>query len=196
MIRCAISNGSSSPAELLKAAHRWASERLDYIQLREPHLTAAALTEAARAIIAVLRERSPHTKLLLNRRSDIALASAADGVHLTSRPGELTPHQVRRIFTLAKGPTPLLSISCHTLADIERATAAGVDLILFGPVFEKRINGELVVPGVGLEILRQASVTANGTPVLALGGLTEKYLSSCLDVGAAGVAGIRLFDQE
>lgn len=193
MIRCAITDGSSSPAELLKAAHRWASERLDYIQLREPHLPPGVLTETARSMIAVLREHSPNTNLLLNSRADIAAASAANGVHLTSRPGELTPGQVRHIFTLAARPTPLLSISCHTLADIERATAAGVDLILFGPVFEKRINGKVVLAGVGLDILRHACRAAANIPVLALGGVSAHTTSACLEAGAAGVAGIRLF---
>jgi len=193
MLRYAITDGHSNPKALLESTRRWASEGLDYIQLREKHLSAGELADTARAMLAILRQHGPSTKLLLNTRADIAAAAAADGVHLTSHPAELTPAQVRQIFTRAGRPAPILSISCHTLADIERATAAGVDLILFGPVFEKRIHGELVVPGVGLETLRQACQAAANTPVLALGGVTAHTTSACLEAGAAGVAGIRLF---
>lgn len=193
MIRYAITDGASSPTALLAAAQRWASQGLDYIQLREKHLSADELVRSARAMLAILRKHSPSTKLLLNSRADIAAASGADGVHLTSHPNELTPNQVRQIFTLAGRPAPILSISCHTLADIERTTAAGVNLVLFGPVFEKRIHGKIVVPGVGLETLRQACRAAANTPVVALGGVSAHTTSACIEAGTAGVAGIRLF---
>jgi thiamine-phosphate pyrophosphorylase len=76
---------------------------------------------------------------------------------------------------------------------VERARDAGVDLIVFGPVFEKRVEGRVVVSGVGLEVLARASRAAGGIPVVALGGVTMEVTGDCLAAGAAGVAGIRLF---
>jgi thiamine-phosphate pyrophosphorylase len=64
---------------------------------------------------------------------------------------------------------------------------------LFGPVFEKRVEGIVVVAGVGLERLREACAAAGGIPVLALGGVTWESAERCVAAGAAGVAGIRLF---
>jgi thiamine-phosphate pyrophosphorylase len=86
-----------------------------------------------------------------------------------------------------------VSISCHTIEEVRRASASGVDAILFGPVFGKTIGGVEVVEEQGLESLRQACMSAGGTPVYALGGVTEERLAECLVTGAAGVAGIRFF---
>jgi len=195
MVRYAITNGSAGSAEgaarLLEHARRWAAEGIDFVQLREQGLEAGQLVELATSIAKLLG--TGPTKLLLNSRPDIAIAAGAEGVHLTARPGELTPAQVRTVFAAAGAPPPLVSVSCHTLAEVARAAHAGADLILFGPVFEKRIDGAVIVEGVGLQALADASRTAGMTPVLALGGVTAANASACIAAGAAGVAGIRLF---
>jgi thiamine-phosphate pyrophosphorylase len=69
------------------------------------------------------------------------------------------------------------------------AVAERVDLILFSPIFEKH-SASLTH---GLEGLRRATVAAQNIPVFALGGVTSTNAASCEAVGAAGIAGIRLF---
>ena len=170
----------------------WVREAVQFVQLREKQLAAGELVKLAVALRAALRE-SGETKLLVNGRADVAVAAGADGVHLTSRPGELTAEQVREVFRLAGAGEPVVSASCHTVDEVRRAIAGGVDLILFGPVFEKRVGGVVVSEGVGLEVLREACTAAAGTPVLALGGVTLPKVEGCIEAGAAGVAGIRLF---
>jgi thiamine-phosphate pyrophosphorylase len=196
MLRYAITKGND--AGLYEAtighARRWAAEGLDYVQLREKQLGAGELARRARSVGKVLRDCGGKTKLLVNGRADVAVAAGADGVHLTSRPGELTAGQVRRVFAAAAGGSrPFVSSSCHTLQDVQRAISERVDFILFGPVFGKCVAGQLVVPGIGLEALREACELAGNLPVLALGGVTEATAPSCVDAGAAGIAGIRLF---
>ena len=122
----------------------------------------------------------------------MALAAGADGVHLTAGEDELSPDQIHKLFRLIGAPPPLVSVSCHTLDEVERARDADADLILFGPVFEKRVAGQLVVPGRGLCLLGAATALAPGR-VLALGGVTHANAPACLAAGAVGVAGIRLF---
>jgi thiamine-phosphate pyrophosphorylase len=51
-----------------------------WVQLREKGLPARALLELARALLPLCRARG--AKLLINDRSDVALAAGADGVHL------------------------------------------------------------------------------------------------------------------
>jgi thiamine-phosphate pyrophosphorylase len=136
---------------------------------------------------------SSTTKLLINFRPDIALATGAHGVHLTSGSGELTAAQVRAFYALANGPAPVITVSCHTLDEVRRAREE-CDAILFGPVFEKRIFGQPNIPGQGLLQLCAACTDAAPTPVYALGGVTLANALSCLEAGAAGIAGIRLFD--
>jgi len=179
-------------AALLALTSLWAAEHIDYIQLREKDLPAAELKQLARAINGILCEAGATTKLLINGHADIALAANA-GVHLTTAPGQPTLAELRELFAAAARPQPVISISCHTLKEVFYARHEQVDLILFGPVFGKTVAGVEVTPAAGLESLKLACEAAGDIPVLALGGITEVNTAECLAVGAAGIAGIRLF---
>jgi thiamine-phosphate pyrophosphorylase len=196
MIRYAITSGNASRSQdkLLADARRWATAGVDFVQLREKWMDAGPLLELATAMAAIFREHGNRTKLLVNSRADVAIAAHADGVHLTSHEDELTSDQVRHVFATAGRPQPIVSVSCHSLEDVRRASEAKPDIILFGPVFEKRVAGEVVVTRMGTDGLREACIVAGATPVLALGGVTGAHLPLCLDAGAAGVAGIRIFE--
>jgi thiamine-phosphate pyrophosphorylase len=190
MLKCAITSGEGWAA--MEHVERWSHEGVDYVQLREKHMDAGELVKLAVAMLEVLRE-SGTTKLLVNGRPDVAVAAGADGVHLTSKEGELTGAQVREVFRLAGSARPVISVSCHRVEEVRRAVTEGADLILFGPVFEKRVAGEMVGEGVGLGKLQEASAAAEGVAVLALGGVTWPRAELCIEAGAAGAAGIRLF---
>ena len=200
VIRCAITDASrfgpnfeAQLSGLLADAARWAELGVDFVQLREKMLAAGELSQLAKAMMAVLREHGGNTKLLVNGRADVALAVGADGVHLSSSPNGLTAAQVRQLFAgMGKG-NAIVSTSCHSLADSIRARDAGVDFILFGPVFGKTVGRVLVADATGLDALRDVCEAAGGVPVLALGGVDEENAATCLAAGAAGVAGIRLF---
>jgi thiamine-phosphate pyrophosphorylase len=180
-------------AAILQQTTTLAAKNIDFLQLREKDLDPATLAALTREILAILRTHSPRTKLLINSRADIALATRAHGVHLTSAPGELTPTQIRTLYAAANLPTPIVSIACHTLAEVARARNEAATHILFGPVFEKQIRGEPISTGIGLNLLQQACDLAASTPVLALGGITTENAPACLAAGAAGIAAIRLF---
>jgi thiamine-phosphate pyrophosphorylase len=190
MLKCAITSGEGWDA--MKHVLRWAHEGVDYVQLREKQMEAGELVKLAVAMLEVLRA-SGETKLLVNGRPDVAVAAGADGVHLTAQEDELTVAQVREVFEAAGAGTPVISVSCHTLEEVRQAVGDGADFILFGPVFEKRVEGEMVGEGVGLERLQEACDAADTTPVLALGGVTWPRAELCIEAGASGVAGIRLF---
>jgi thiamine-phosphate pyrophosphorylase len=191
----------ASQVALLEQAAHLPSQNIDFLQLREPDLPAGTLASLAREILSTLRQYEPRPKLLIHSRADIAIAVEADGVHLSARPGALTPQQVRQLYTHAGLPSPIVSISCHTLAEVARAAGpdAAASLILFGPVFEKVVISQtdstetLVAPGTGLDLLRAAATAAAPTPVLALGGVTQANAPACIAAGAAGIAAIRLF---
>jgi thiamine-phosphate pyrophosphorylase len=197
MLRYAITSRSlfagdqlRQQAALIEQVARWGSAGIDLIQLREKDLPAALLSSLARELLKTLPAT---TKLLLNSRLDIAIATAAHGVHLSASPGELTPAQVRQLYAAASLPSPVITVSCHTLAEVVRARDHRVDVVLFSPVFGKTLAGEIVTPGQGLEELRAACTVAAPISVYALGGVTLENAPSCLQAGAAGVAGIRLF---
>jgi thiamine-phosphate pyrophosphorylase len=179
---------------LLRQAAQLAAGGTDFLQLREKDLPAGELADLARGLLDALQHSA--TKLLINSRADIAVATGAHGVHLTSSAEELTPRQVHEIYAVAKLAPPLVTVSCHTLAEVLRHRFEPVTAILFGPVFEKVASRETRLEGMGLDLLRQACLLATPIPVLALGGVTGENMASCMEAGAGGVAGIRLFSRE
>jgi len=171
---------------------------VDLIQLREKDLPTRELEGLARTVLRVVHEnsppgtdnREPATSLLINSRSDVAIACGADGAHLRS--DDISPSEVRKIWALAgHSARALVSVSCHAAADVARAASEGVDLAVFAPVFEKKDIPPTSL--AGLNGLREAC--RQKIPVLALGGITLKNARACLDAGAAGIAAIRLFQE-
>ena len=171
---------------------------VDYVQLREKDLSTRELEILAREAVGAARENSliinhqtQTTRLLINSRIDVAIAVGADGVHLRS--DDVSPLEVRSIWSLcgACGPArerPAITISCHTKSDVLRAESDGSDFAVFAPVFEKRD-----ATPAGLDALREACQAK--IPVFALGGVTVENAAACLDAGAAGIAAIRLFQE-
>ena len=191
--------------ELLAKITEAASAGVDYIQLREKDLSARELEMLARDALAAIRSGSPlrtdnrelrtssGTCLLINSRTDVALAVGADGVHL--RADDVAPVDVRRTLEAAHRQLTtgrfLVAASCHSLQDVIRAEREAVDFAVFAPVFGKR-NAPGTQP-TGLSALQEACRAK--IPVLALGGVSIENAASCLNVGAAGIAGIRLFQE-
>jgi thiamine-phosphate pyrophosphorylase len=165
---------------------------VDYIQLREKDLSARELEKLACEAISAVRKNSSTTKLLINSRIDVAIAAGADGVHLRSAETDIPASDARIIFHKAGNANPVIGCSCHTRKEIADAEAHGADFAVYGPVFGKGND-----QGVGIEALKeicQREVAASSRmPVLALGGVTVDNAEACMSAGAAGIAGIRLF---
>ena len=183
---------------LVTQAHQLAAANVDFLQIREKDLSPPDLLALASALRSVLPLGSG-PRLLVNTDLTVALAVPADGLHL---PGGRSPADLsaalaaaRHAFRNAGRPDPTLSVSAHSVDDVLAARNAGADLILFGPIFEKRVRGTLVQPGIGLAALTAAARAAHPTPVLALGGITPATIPACLAAGASGIAAIRLFLQ-
>src|SRR5579862_492183 len=196
---------------LLEKIAEAARAGVDYIQLRERDLLARELELLAREVVHAVREaQSLTTSILINSRIDVAIAVGAEGVHLRS--DDIAPQEVRAIWkkshvgTAAPGcpvtqsaaktveqspPVPLVGVSCHSPFDVKQAEANRATFALFGPVFEKK-DAPTMHPA-GLALLREACHAK--TPVLAIGGVTLKNAKQCLDAGAAGIAAIRLFQE-
>lgn len=190
-----LGDDSRQKTALIHQCARWADSGIDFIQLREKDLPAVGLAALARAILKTLPQGSK-TRLLINSRADVALATAAHGIHLTSTPGELTATQIRELYAKTDSPRPIITVSCHTLAEVQQARENKVDAILFAPVFAKFAEGRLITAGLGLDQLHAASMAASPIPVYALGGVSHETAPACIAAGAAGIAGIRLFHDD
>ncbi|MDT8068610.1 MAG: thiamine phosphate synthase [Terriglobia bacterium] len=183
---------------------------VDYIQLREKDLSARELESLARQALQGVRDHGANTRLLINSRVDVALAVGADGVHLTST--DISAADARSIWaasvaqTRPSTPVPWkVAVSCHSPADVRLAESHGADFVVLAPIFEK---ARTTVPPLGLAALRQATRVGepldrrveagdqrSTIPVLALGGITIENAAECMRVGAAGIAGIRIFQE-
>jgi thiamine-phosphate pyrophosphorylase len=182
VIRCYITDRHGTK-NLIGAIARNLADGIEWIQIREKDLPARELLDLVRRALVLPNPRG--TKILVNGRLDVALAAGAAGLHL---PADSIPvHRWRAVVPRAF----LIGVSCHTEAEVRAAEAEGADYAIFGPVFPP-ISKTSELPPRGLEALARAAGAVN-IPVLALGGVTRDNLNSCIGAGAAGVAGISLF---
>lgn len=156
---------------------------VDLVQIREKDLPTPELLALARQ--AVEAAKSTLSRIVVNDRLDVALAVGAAGVHLGTQ--SLPAEAVRRIVPADF----LVGVSCHSLREAEAAQEAGASYIVFGPIFETASKARYGPPR-GLDKLREAAASVS-IPVLALGGITVACVRSCLEAGAAGIAGISIF---
>jgi len=194
---------------LIALAAHWAAAGLDFIQVREKDLADTELLQLSTSLVQAVHLAASPTRVLINGSPAgacaIALQCGASGVHLPGGldRGQLAPAvtQIRKDWRSHRKPgdDPTISVSCHTLADVLAARAAGATLALFAPVFEKTLPGSPALTGQGLASLAVACNAARQPapqpplPVLALGGVTLQNAAECVAAGAAGIAAIRLF---
>ena len=151
---------------------------LQAVQLREKDLTAGQLFELAVELRQLTRNYG--AKLLINDRIDVALAVAADGVHLGK--SSLSVSEARRIL----GSERLIGYSAHSADEAVQAQLDGADFVTLGPVYHtpsKAVYGE----PLGLCVLTEAARIIS-VPVFALGGIKHASIAEVLSVGAHGVA--------
>lgn len=188
-------------ARLVELAAEWARGGVAYIQVREKELPLIELQALAAQVVEAVHGTGAATKVLINGPAQVALDAGAEGVHLPStRVGKAAgdagavmaqnaAQAAEQVYARA-GRDVVVSAACHSAEEIRQA--AGADLLLFSPVFEK-VMADRTTRGQGLTGLREAVELAKPVPILALGGVTEKNAAACVQAGAAGVAAIRLF---
>lgn len=158
---------------------------VDLIQIREPGLESPELLSLTVKVVDMARDTP--TRVVVNDRLDVALASGAHGVHL--RGDSIPPDRARSMAP----PGFLIGRSVHG-ADEAVIAARDVDYMMAGTVFPTASK-----PGLrqhlGLAGLA-AIVRAVPVPVLAIGGVSMERIEALAATGAAGMAGIGLFDAE
>jgi len=148
------------------------------VMLREKDLPGRELFRLAERLRLLTRRFG--ARLLVNDRSDIALAVGADGVHLGVR--SIPPAGARRLL----GPDALVGCSTHSLQELRDAVSGGADYVTFGPVYATPSKASYGPP-VGTETLSRAC-RESPVPVFALGGVGTEQVGETLRSGAFGIA--------
>jgi thiamine-phosphate pyrophosphorylase len=77
------------------------------------------------------------------------------------------------------------------LREVVKAGKSGATFAVFGPIFEKKDAPE----SRSLELGPLQQSVQHKIPVFALGGINIENAPLCINAGAAGIAAIRLFQQ-
>jgi len=185
VIQCYITDrGALNAGEsLVGAISRNLARGPNWIQIRDKDLPAREIYELVHQALQCPNPRG--VKIIVNSRVDVALAAGAAGAHLPA--GSPPPEFWRRL-------TPIgfrIGVSCHSMEEVRQAEQDGADYVFFGPVFNP-ISKSSDRPARGLGALSRAAMSVE-IPVLALGGITWHNMRACISAGAAGVAGISLY---
>jgi len=170
-------------ARLAGLSHREQVERLaaggaTFIQLREKLAAPREFYESALEAMKVARRLG--VQIIINDRVDIAMAVAADGVHLGQ--DDLPPERVRALV----GQSRIIGFSTHNLKQALEADSTPVDYIAIGPVFQTSTK-EKTDPVVGLEALSEIKHRVS-KPLIAIGGITLDHAQEVIAAGADSLA--------
>jgi thiamine-phosphate pyrophosphorylase len=144
---------------------------------RDKKLNDRDLLEHAKILRRISRECG--TLFIVNDRPDLAVLSAADGVHVGQ--DELSIQEVRRIV----GPEMLIGVSTHTIEQARQAVLAGASYIGCGPTFPSGTKHFDHFPG--LPFLREVAAEIS-LPAFAIGGITPENLPEVVGTGMQRMA--------
>jgi thiamine-phosphate pyrophosphorylase len=116
---------------------------------------------------------------IINDYLDLALAVAADGIHIGQE--DLPLPVVRRELPIDK----IIGCSVTTVSQATRAQDEGADYIAVGSVFPTATKKEAIV--VGIDTLRKLKRTIS-TPVVAIGGINHNNVGEVVAAGADAIA--------
>jgi thiamine-phosphate diphosphorylase len=169
---------------LVRSAQAWAQAGVNLIQVRERGLTDRSLVALVVRIRAVVANTA--AKVIVNERTDIALAAGAAGVHLRSMsaPGSRVRAIVPEGFLIGR--------SVHAYEEALSAERDGAcDYLIFGTVFPSTSKASAHAVA-GVDALRHVC-KAVSLPVVAIGGINEERAGEVAAAGAAGIAAIEMF---
>jgi thiamine-phosphate pyrophosphorylase len=125
-----------------------------------------------------------HSALLaVNDRADIALAAAADVLHLGQ---DDLPLAVARDIV---GAEPVIGRSTHDADQVAAAIAEAVDYFCVGPCWPTPTKPGRPAPG--LDLVRQTTERGSDKPWFAIGGIDADRLPEVLAAGARRIVVVR-----
>ena len=173
----AITNAYEYSGNFLNKVEQKLNNGLGLIQIREKAIAKNAFIELSKEIIQMAGNFD--AKVMINSDINLAYKLNADGVHLNS----LLLHSLSEI------PKDLLvSASCHSARDIEKAMTMDVSFVVLSPV-QKTQSHPNTTP-IGWDDFSKITQNYN-IPIYALGGMKQDDIENAFNAGAIGIASQR-----
>lgn len=169
--------------EILKKIEQAYRGGADVVQLRTKVLSDAALIRLGAKVRKIASQA--RKLFVVNDRTDVALVTQADGVHLGQ--GDMPVAMARKLARRA-GSRLWIGKSVHDISQAMKAVREGADLLGVGPVFATPTKPQ--ARAVGLEFVRQVTKKIR-IPWVAIGGIDLENLPRLLAAGATRVAVVR-----
>lgn len=147
------------------------------LQLRDKLRDKGEQLPIAREVARLCRKHA--ALFIVNDHADLALAAAADGVHLGQ--ADLPAAAVREIA----GDRLLIGVSTNNPEEARRAAADGADYVAVGAIFPT--GSKQVTRPANLDRIQDVKA-AVGVPVVAIGGINAGNIDSVIEAGADAAA--------
>ena len=173
----AITNAYEYSGNFLNKVEQQLNNGLGLIQIREKAISKNAFIELTKEIIQMAGNFD--AKVMINSDINLAYKLNADGVHLNSS----------LLHSLSEIPKDLIvSASCHSARDIEKAMTMDVSFVVLSPV-QKTQSHPNTTP-IGWDSF--SKITQNySIPIYALGGMKQNDIENAFNAGAIGIASQR-----
>lgn len=173
--------------DLAELARLCAEGGATLIQLRDKISETRAMVEEARAIKKALAPLA--VPFVVNDRVDVALAAAADGVHLGQN--DMAVADARRLL----GPGPIIGLSVKNVGEADTAPIELIDYVGSGGVYvtmsKQQKNPPIGPEGLAriIAVLRRRARQLNKElPVCGIAGIDANNAGAVIAAGAEGVA--------
>lgn len=149
------------------------------VQLRARTLNPRRYQALAREVLVMCHRYQ--ALLLLNAIAQQVMEINADGIHLSS---------IRLMLckTRPLDHTKLVSVACHSFAQLKQAEYIGADFVTLAPVLPTPMHSHMSV--LGWEKFRELAAQTT-LPIYAFGGMEKEHLPYAQAQGAYGIAAIR-----
>ncbi len=179
--RLAITPAFDHASQLQEFIEHCVNQNVSMIQLRQKHLDSKQFIEWLDAATVECEDCGI---------TMIANVSAGDFSQFTGRPIHLSSSNLKIFPQQLRSDYPLISASCHDLAELRLGQELDLDFVLLSPVLATAKYGD--GRALGWEKFRELASQVS-LPVYALGGLSPVDSEIARSSGASGIAGISLF---
>ena len=173
-----ITNRHLVQGDFLKQLEKVTKLRPHALILREKDLTDDAYESLAKKVFDLCKRED--ITFFLHTKIEIARKIGCQNIHLSIPVLKGLSETEKKALT---EDFCEISISCHSMEDVEIAMAGGATQIILGTIFETECKKGVL--GKGVEFVREICQKCP-LPVYAIGGMNLQRLPLVIDAGAAG----------